>query len=256
MLVKILSYNVNGLRAAIKKGFITWLKEANPDIICLQEIKLSPDQIDLSLFNNLSYFNYWFPAEKKGYSGVALLTKIKPDLVKYGFENPEYDREGRMLRTDYGDITHLATYFPSGTTGEIRQAFKMKFLEYFENYIRELLKIRPNLIISGDMNIAHTNIDINFPEKHQTMSGFLPEERAWIDQFLALGFVDSFRIFNRQPGQYSWWTYRAMAREKNLGWRIDYHFITKSLTGRLKSANILPEVAHSDHCPISITIDF
>src|SRR5208337_2654230 len=200
--------------------------------------------IDVSVFEKLGYLHYWYPAEKKGYSGTAVLTKIKPDFVKTGVNDPEFDREGRVIRTDFGNITHLATYFPSGTTGDLRQAFKMKFLAYFSGFIRELIKERPNIIVSGDLNIAHTPIDINFPRKHETMSGFLPEERAWMDQFLAIGFVDSFRVFNQQPGQYSWWTNRAQAREKNLGWRIVYHFVTDSLRDKLTSAYMLPEVVH------------
>ena len=230
--------------------------ETKPDIICLQEIKASPEQIDLSFVEKAGYHHYWYPAEKKGYSGTALFTKIKPDSIKYGLGNKDYDSEGRAIRADFGNITHVTAYFPSGTTGEIRQSFKMKFLEFFSAYIRDLLKERPNLIISGDFNIAHKDIDINFPAKHQTMSGFLPEERAWIDRTLNMGFVDSFRVFNNQPRQYSWWTYRAQARAKNLGWRIDYHLISESLTGKLKSAGILSDAIHSDHCPVSVEIDF
>jgi exodeoxyribonuclease-3 len=255
MTLKIISYNVNGLRAAINKGFYQWLQKENPDILSLQEIKVLPDQIDLSCFTQLGYFDYWYPAEKKGYSGTALFTKIKPDFIQYGLNNPDYDREGRFIRADFGDVTHITTYFPSGTTGEVRQEFKMKFLEFFALYIQDLQKLRPNIIISGDINIAHKDIDINFPGKHQTMSGFLPEERAWVDQFLGMGFVDSFRVFNQKPEQYSWWTYRARAREKNLGWRIDYNFVTNSLLGRLKSASILSAAMHSDHCPVAINID-
>jgi len=256
MSVSIFSYNVNGLRAAINKGFDKWLIQADPDIICLQEIKTTPGQIDLSFIEKAGYHHYWYPAEKKGYSGTALFTKIKPDYIEYGFGYQDYDNEGRTIRADFGNITHITAYFPSGTSGEIRQSFKMKFLESFAIYIRDLNKERPNLIISGDINIAHKDIDINFPAKHQTMSGFLPEERAWIDKMLDMGFIDSFRVFNKQPQQYSWWTYRAQARAKNLGWRIDYNFVSNSLIGKLKSANILANVIHSDHCPVTLEIDF
>lgn len=256
MITKIFSYNINGLRAAVTKGFDRWLAASGCDIICLQEIKATPDQLDMSYFEKEGYMHYWYPAEKKGYSGTALFTKIKPDLVKYGFGIREFDSEGRTIRSDFGDITHITAYFPSGTTGDIRQAFKMDFLRSFTAYINELKKERPNLIISGDMNIAHKDIDINYPSKHQNSSGFLPEEREWVDQFLSSGFVDSFRVFNNQPQQYSWWTYRAQARAKNLGWRIDYHFVSNELSGRLRSASILQDVIHSDHCPVVVEIEF
>lgn len=255
MEVSFYSFNVNGLRAAIKRGFTDWLLDEKPDILCLQEIKASPDQLDLSFLPDQGYHHYWFPAEKKGYSGVAVFSKLKPDFVKLGMNHPEYDFEGRLIRTDYGDITHLAVYFPSGTSGDMRQAFKMKFLKDFDEYISKLRIERPNIIISGDINIAHKDIDINYPKKHTKMSGFLPEERAWVDQFLAKGFIDSFRVFNHQPEQYSWWTYRANAREKNLGWRIDYHLITDTLKIRLKQASIHADIFQSDHCPVSLILD-
>jgi exodeoxyribonuclease-3 len=254
--MRIFSYNVNGLRAAIKKGFIDWLKLANPDIISLQEIKVTSEQLDPSFLIDFGYQSYWFSAEKKGYSGVAIFTKIKPDFIQIGMDYPEYDKEGRLIRADYGDITHLSVYFPSGTSGELRQTFKMKFLEDFDDYVMKLRQDRPNIIISGDINIAHKEIDINFPKRHNKTSGFLPEERTWIDHFLAKGFLDSFRVFNQSPEQYSWWTYRAGAREKNLGWRIDYHLITDTLKDRLENAQIHADVKHSDHCPVSIDLSF
>ncbi len=249
------SFNVNGLRAAIKKGFCEWMLEAKPAVLCLQEIKATPNDIDISFLTNLGYHHYWFPAQKKGYSGVAVFTKLKPDFVALGIDNAEHDFEGRVIRTDYGDVTHIATYFPSGTSGDARQAYKMKFLNDFDEYIAKLRTARPNIIISGDINIAHKEIDINHPKKHTKMSGFLPEERAWVDKFLAKGFTDSFRVFNQQPEQYSWWTYRANAREKNLGWRIDYNFITDTLKPRLKQAAIHANVVQSDHCPVSVVLD-
>lgn len=255
MNLKLFSYNVNGLRAAINKGFIEWVKTEKPDIIGLQEIKATPEQVDTSFLTELGYYHYWFPAEKKGYSGVAVFTKIKPDFVQLGMGLPDYDSEGRLIRADYGDITHLTVYFPSGTSGEVRQAFKMKFLDDFEGYVEELRKTRPNLIISGDVNIAHKEIDINFPKKHLQSSGFLPEEREWVDRFLAKGFTDSFRVFNALPNQYSWWTFRAQARAKNLGWRIDYHFVSNTLLGRLKNGQIHAGVVQSDHCPVSVEVE-
>jgi len=256
MLKTIHSYNVNGIRSAMNKGFDSWLKEAQPDMLCLQEIKAKPEQIDTSVFDRIGYRQYWFPAQKPGYSGVAFFCKDKPDRVIYGMGIDKYDYEGRMIRADFGDISVLSVYFPSGTSGETRQAFKMVFLDDFLQWIENLKKERPNLIISGDYNIAHTDIDINFPKKHQKMSGFLPEERAWLDQYLAHGYVDTFRMFNKESEQYSWWSYFQQSRAKNLGWRIDYHTATQKLEPRIKDATILQNVVHSDHCPVTVTVDF
>ena len=256
MLKKIISYNVNGLRAAMIKNWIEWLQLENPDIICLQELKLQAGQFIPTVLEHLGYHHYWHYAEKKGYSGVALLSKTKPDFISYGIGNHKYDSEGRLIRTDFGNITHLSTYFPSGTSGEERQAFKMKWLEDFLTYLSELRKTRQNIIISGDLNICHKPIDINHPEKHETYSGFLPEEREWFDRFINSGYVDSFRVFNSQPNQYSWWSYRAGSRSKNLGWRIDYHIVSQPLKDKLKNASILNTINHSDHCPIRVEIDF
>ena len=253
--MKIFSFNVNGLRAAINKGFADWLANIQPDILSLQEIKATPDQVDTSFLDKLGYHHFWFPSEKKGYSGVALFTKVKPDNIVYGMDNSFYDSEGRLIRSDYGNITLLSTYFPSGTSGEVRQEIKMKFLDTFEKYVLDLRKDRPNIIIAGDVNIAHKETDINYPKKHVKMSGFLPEERAWMDRFLAKGFIDAYRVFHNEPEKYSWWTYRAGAREKNLGWRIDYHFISKELLPRLKDADIHADVYQSDHCPVSMEIE-
>ena len=256
MAKKIISYNVNGLRAAISKGFIDWLKLENPDILCIQETKLQQGQIDTSDFEKLGYYHYWHYADKKGYSGVALFTKQKPDNISIGIEIQKFDSEGRLIRADFGDITLLATYFPSGTTGDVRQAIKMEWLEEILKFTTQLQKVRPKLIVSGDFNICHKPIDINHPEKHETSSGFLPEEREWFDRFVGSGFVDSFRVFNQQPYQYSWWSYRANSRAKNLGWRIDYHMVTEPLKSVLKNAGILNNVYHSDHCPVTVEIDF
>jgi len=256
MLKTIYSYNVNGLRAAINKGFDVWLKEAQPDVICLQEIKVKEEQIDTAVFDRMGYRQYWYSAQKPGYSGVAILCKDKPDKVVYGMGIEKYDAEGRMIRADFGDVSVFSVYFPSGTTGELRQSFKMEFLDDFLQWTETLRKERPNLVFSGDYNIAHTDIDINFPRKHDKMSGFLPEERAWVDQYLAHGYVDTFRLFHKEPNMYSWWSYRQQARVKNLGWRIDYHTVTDTLTSRIKDASILHNIVHSDHCPIAVTVDF
>lgn len=256
MLRKIITYNVNGLRAALNKGFVDWLKSENPDILCIQETKLQKGQIDTTIFENLGYYHYWHYALKKGYSGVAIFSKQKPVLVDYGIGLSKYDNEGRTLIADFGNATLVNAYFPSGTSGDERQDFKMLWLDDFLNFLSKLRKEKPNLIISGDYNICHKPIDINHPEKHETYSGFLPEERAWMDKFVTSGFVDSFRVFNQKPEQYTWWSYRANSRAKNLGWRIDYHMVTEPLRSSLKNAKILNTVCHSDHCPAVVEIDF
>ncbi|HON02218.1 MAG TPA: exodeoxyribonuclease III [Paludibacteraceae bacterium] len=253
--MKIISYNVNGLRAALTKDFIQWLQAENPDVLCLQETKAQPDQIDTLLFAELGYTAYLHSAQKKGYSGVATLTKIPPDYVYFGMDNPEFDTEGRVLRTDFGDITVINVYVPSGSSGGERQDFKMKFLEEFLKFIQNLLRERPNLVVCGDYNICHKPIDINHPERQIGVSGFLPEEREWMDRFQALGMVDSFRVFDQSPEKYSWWSYRGGARYRNAGWRIDYHWVSEPLRSRLKAAAILSEAFHSDHCPVMVELD-
>ncbi len=254
-MAKILSYNVNGIRAAMKKDWINWVKTVDPDIICIQETKAHKEQLDLSLFQEAGYNTYWYSAEKKGYSSVAIFSKTKPDHIEYGCGMDKYDSEGRILRADYGDFSVLSCYFPSGSSGEIRQDFKMNFLADFQNYINDLKKTRPNLLISGDVNICHEPIDIHNPVSNKKSSGFLPEERQWMTEFLDSGFIDSFRHLNKEPHNYTWWSYRAGARKKNLGWRIDYHLITESIESKLKRSVILAEAVHSDHCPILVELD-
>ncbi|MEP1086852.1 exodeoxyribonuclease III [Algoriphagus sp.] len=253
--MKIVSYNVNGIRAAMNRGFIDWLKQVEPDIIGLQEVKANLDQIDATIFEDLGYEIYWYPALKKGYSGVAILTKIKPKSVKYGMELSKYDDEGRILQADFENFSFLTAYFPSGTTGDIRQTFKYEFLDDIYGYVQDLRMTNPNFIVSGDYNICHKAIDIHNPKSNKNTSGFLPEERAWMDKFTESGFVDTFRKFNDQPDNYTWWSYRANSRAKNLGWRIDYHMATTSIEERIKSAHILADAKHSDHCPILIEIE-
>ena len=253
-MLKIFSYNVNGIRAALKKGFFEWLKNAGPDIIGIQETKASREQIDSGIFEELGYHQYWHSAVKKGYSGVALFSKQEPDQVITGIGMPKYDVEGRLIRADFGEITLITSYFPSGSSGDVRQAFKMEWLDEFYMYIKKLKTERSDLIICGDINICHKPIDINHPERHKKSSGFLPEERAWMDRFIEMGFVDTFRVFNKEAGQYSWWSYRANSRAKNLGWRIDYFLITGNLKKQLISAEIHKDAVHSDHCPVSIDI--
>lgn len=252
--MKIFSYNVNGIRAAISKGFLSWLETTSPDVICLQEIKANIDQIPLMEIEMLGYHHYWFPAQKKGYSGVALLSKTEPDNIVYGMNETKYDSEGRFLRADFGDISVISVYHPSGTSGEERQDFKMEWLDFFRSYVNELRKTRPQLIISGDYNICHEAIDIHDPIRNAKSSGFLPEERQWFSEFLSDGYIDSFRHLNKEPNHYSWWSYRANAKQNNKGWRIDYHILTDELKNRLQNASIMPEVNFSDHCPIVVEI--
>lgn len=252
----IVTYNVNGIRAAITKGFTDWLKSTNPDVVCLQEVKAEREQVDLSALEEAGYHYYWHSAKKKGYSGVAILTKLKPDHVEVGCGIEKYDNEGRVLRADYGDVSVMSVYMPSGSSGDERQAFKMQWLEDFQRYIDGLRKERPNLVICGDYNICHQPIDIHNPKSNANTSGFLPEERDWIDRFIKGGFVDSFRHLNKDPHHYTWWSFRAGARGKNLGWRIDYGMISESLAPKLKRSVILPQAKHSDHCPVLLDLDF
>jgi len=253
---RILSYNVNGIRSAVRKGLLDFLAEINPDIICFQETKAQPGQMHESDYEALGYYGYALSAVKKGYSGVAIFSKVEPDLVVYGMDNEKYDNEGRVIRADFGDVSVISVYFPSGTTGGIRQSFKMDFLSDFQNYLTELRKTRSKLIISGDYNICRLWIDIHNPEKQQGTSGFLPEEREWFANFVEDGYVDSFREFNQEKHQYTWWSYCAGSRKNNKGWRIDYHMITSNLKDKLLNAKILPMAVHSDHCPVLIDMDF
>ncbi len=255
-MAKIISYNVNGIRSAMSKGLVDWLAAESPDIVCFQEIKAEPGQINLKAFEEAGYpYHSWHPARKRGYSGVAILSKRKPDAVEAGCGNERYDDEGRILRADFGDVSVISLYLPSGTSGEERQGFKYEFMDFLHTYLIELRKTRPHLVISGDWNIAHTPLDIRNAKSNEKNSGFLPEERAWLTAFLDAGYIDSFRHFTKEPDHYSWWTYRANARARNIGWRIDYHMVTAGLEGRLHGAAILPDVVHSDHCPIVVEID-
>ncbi|MFY8024174.1 MAG: exodeoxyribonuclease III [Sediminibacterium sp.] len=250
--MRIISYNVNGIRAAIKKGFADWLLSDPADIICLQESKATKEDVDHTVFEKAGYSSYWFTAQKKGYSGVVILTKQTPTAVFYGTGNEQSDFEGRVIRADFGDITIVNAYYPSGTSGDERQAYKYIWLNEFNTYLEELKKTRPNLIVVGDYNIAHEAIDIHDPKGNKKSSGFLPEEREWMTQFLASGWIDSFRhLHPEKTGAYSWWSQRfPSVRLNNKGWRIDYICVTKALEKQIKSAAIYPDIKHSDHCPI------
>ncbi|MGC6524090.1 MAG: exodeoxyribonuclease III [Flavobacteriaceae bacterium] len=250
----IISYNVNGIRAAIKKGFIEWLVAANPDVICLQEIKAQKDQLDLSLFEAAGYgYNYWFSAQKKGYSGVAILSKTEPQNVVYGTGITSMDYEGRNIRVDFPDVSIMSLYLPSGTNIQ-RLEHKFEYMDLFQSYINELKKETPNLVICGDYNICHEAIDIHDPIRNKNISGFLPEERAWMSNFLANGFTDAFRELNNEPHHYSWWSYRANARANNKGWRLDYTLVANPIKQNIKRSVILKEAVHSDHCPVLLEL--
>jgi len=250
MSVKIATYNLNGVRSSISKGLLDWVQAAAPDILCVQEIKSQADQVDTAAFAELGYSSYIFPATKKGYSGVAVFSKLKPDSVVLGMDLLHYDFEGRLIRLDFGDWTLINTYFPSGSSGDERQDFKMKFLSDFHIYIEKLKQDRPKLVICGDYNICHRAIDIHNPVSNARSSGFLPEEREWMENFLQSGFTDTFRHLNKEPHNYTWWSFRAGARSKNLGWRIDYICISDNLNDTIVSSRILPAAMHSDHCPM------
>ena len=252
--MKIISYNVNGIRAALNKGFINWLKAANPDVVCLQEIKALKEQLDLNVFKEAGYtYQYWFSAQKKGYSGVAILSKIEPNHVEYGTGIASMDFEGRNIRADFDGFSVMSLYLPSGTN-DARLNHKLEYMDMFQIYIDNLKTEIPNLIICGDYNICHEEIDIHNP-KMKGVSGFLPIEREWIGAFISNGFIDSFRYLNQESQQYTWWSYRANSRANNKGWRLDYAMVSKPLQENIKRAVILSDAVHSDHCPILLEIE-
>lgn len=254
--MRIISYNVNGIRAAIKKGLIDWLKTDPADIICLQETKATRDDVDMKEINDLGYEDYWFSARsKKGYSGVAVFTKIKPDKVVNGNGHAQSDDEGRVIQLHFGKLLLINAYFPSGTSGDERQSFKMEWLNEMLPYLNKTKKKFDGVILCGDYNIAHNPIDIHDPKGNKNTTGFLPEERAWMDDFFATGWVDSFRKIHPEPHRYSWWSQRfPSVRLNNKGWRIDYINVTESLTARIVDAEIFPDIKHSDHCPVYLEL--
>ena len=252
--MKIISYNVNGIRAALKKGFAKWLKSSNPDIVCIQETKAHKDQIDTSIFEDLGYHNFWFSAQKKGYSGVGILSKEKPNNVIYGTGIPSMDYEGRTLQIDFEKFSVMSLYLPSGTNID-RLDFKFKFMDDLQGYVNKLKKDYPRIVISGDYNICHNSIDIHDPIRNKNVSGFLPEERSWFDNFLDSGFIDSYRLLHKEPHKYSWWSYRANSRANNKGWRIDYNLVSEKLLSNIESSFIMPDTYHSDHCPVGLILN-
>lgn len=253
--MKIITYNVNGIRAALRKGMDDWIAENDFDIICLQESKAQPEQVDLSAFQELGYRDYWYSAEKKGYSGVITLSRHEPQSVSRGIGQQPFDQEGRVIRTDFADFTLLNCYFPSGTTGNIRQEIKMQFLDHIYREAQSLLQEQKQVVIVGDYNIAHTENDIHAPKRNKNTSGFLPEEREWLTKWFDLGFVDAFRHCHPEKTEYSWWSYRAAARQRNKGWRLDYQSVSEALAPKIKAAHQLTDVVHSDHCPVYLELD-
>lgn len=252
--MQIVSYNVNGIRSAMGKGLLNWMESRKADVYCFQETKAEASQVDLSSFELLGYKSFWFSAQKKGYSGVAIFTKLQPDQITYGFGQADIDNEGRWIAADFGDTCIASVYIPSGSSGEERQAYKMKWLDFFYEFSSKLQLQKKKLIICGDYNICHKPIDIHDPIGNKNSSGFLPEERAWMDKYIDSGFVDTFREFHPEPHQYSWWTFRAGARARNKGWRIDYCMASQSLKESIVDAGILQDVVHSDHCPVWMEI--
>ena len=253
--MRIITYNVNGIRAAIRRGFIDWLKTDPADIVCIQEVKAHDADIDRVAIESAGYRSYFFLAQKKGYSGVGILNKIEPTNVEYGHDKEQSDFEGRVLRADFGDITLINAYFPSGTTGEVRQSYKYVWLDEFLDYLNNLRKTRSKIIVCGDYNIAHKEIDIHNPVANKKTSGFLPEERGWFDKFFNNDFVDGFRHLNKEPDQYTWWSVmRPSVRLENKGWRIDYINVSTNLRDMIKDVKIFPEVKHSDHCPVYLEL--
>ncbi len=252
--IQIICWNVNGIRAVYRKGFREWFSETKPDVLCIQETKATPKQFPTPIRRIDDYHTYFNSAERKGYSGVAMFTKIKPDKVENGFGIGEFDREGRTLIADYGDFVLFNIYFPNGKMSPERLQYKMDFYDAFLEYADELKEQGKNIVVCGDINTAHKEIDLARPKQNEKISGFLPEERAWIDKFLSHGYVDTFREFNKKPEQYSWWSYRTRARERNVGWRLDYFFVNKEFMSQVKLSYILSDVMGSDHAPIGLDL--
>ncbi len=263
----LLSWNVNGIRAMSKKviyqrvKFNTWLNRTSPDMLCIQETKAHPDQLTSKLLNPQGYKSYWNSAEKKGYSGVATYSKITPLRVNYKIGEEKFDREGRIIETEYPEFVLFNVYFPNGKLNEERLKYKLEFYDYFLGYIEKVREEGKSIVVCGDVNTAHTEIDLTHPKSNENVSGFLPIERKWIDKLLSLGYVDTFRHFNKEPKHYTWWSVRNIvkgvtARERNVGWRIDYFFVTEDIIENVRESYMLPEVIGSDHCPLVLKLDF
>ncbi len=252
--LKLLSWNVNGIRAAYKKGLLEWMQEASPDILCVQETKASPEQLPKQLLEPQGYHAYWDSADKKGYSGVGVYSKTRPSAVHTGMGISRFDSEGRMLRLDFDGFVLFNVYFPNGKKNRERLQFKLDFYDAFLDHIEKLRRKNTRLIFCGDVNTAHKEIDLARPKENEKVSGFLPIEREWIDRVVDAGYLDTFRLFCSDPGRYSWWDQKTRARERNIGWRIDYVFASKEMVPQVKDASILEEVQGSDHCPIGVDL--
>ena len=253
--IRALSWNVNGLRAAHRKGFLDWFASADPDILCLQEVKAQPDQLPEVVKEIEGYHSYFSISERKGYSGVALYSKTEPDQVTFGFGIEEFDREGRVIIADYPEYTLFTIYYPNGQGSQERLEYKMRFYDSFLEIVERTRGQGKEIVVCGDLNTAHREIDLARPGPNEKISGFLPEERAWMDKFIQRGYVDTFRVFNQEPGNYTYWDQMSRARARNVGWRIDYFFVSEGFAPRVKGAYILPDVMGSDHCPVGIEID-
>ncbi len=251
-LMKLLSWNVNGIRAVQKKGFLEWLKTESPDILCIQETKASPEQLSKEMLEPEGYRTYWSSAERKGYSGVSVFSKVEPRFVETSMGKPEFDGEGRIIRMDYGAFELFNIYFPNGKSGKERLDYKMSFYNEFLDWIEGIRKNNPNIIFVGDVNTAHNEIDLARPKENSKVSGFLPIEREWMDKAIASGYVDTFRQLNGDVVQYSWWDMKTGARQRNIGWRIDYVFVSEEMAPSIKKAFIMTDVMGSDHCPVGI----
>lgn len=254
--LRLISWNVNGIRAAYKKGLLDWFKKEKPDILCIQETKAHPEQLTDNLISVDNYKSFFSSAERKGYSGVVTYSKPEPINVKSGLGIKKFDDEGRFIITEYKQFILFNIYFPNGKASKERLNYKMEFYETFLKHLKKLLKQRKKIVVCGDVNTAHKEIDIARPKENEKISGFLPIEREWIDRFLDAGFIDTFRVFNQEPDNYTWWDMITRARDRNVGWRIDYFYISENLGKNLKSAFILSDVMGSDHCPIGIELKF
>lgn len=254
--IKILCWNVNGIRSVARKGFLEWLNKESPDILCLQETKASPENLTGDLLAPPGFQVYWNYPKRKGYSGVATLTKVKPLRAQNDFGVPTFDTEGRAIISEYPEFTLLNIYFPNGKQSAERLKYKLGFYEAFFDFLEPLRRKGGKLIVCGDVNTAHKEIDLARPKENERISGFLPIERAWLDKLVTSGYVDTLRHFNKEPRQYTWWDMKSRARERNVGWRIDYFFVTENLLSQVTRAYIMPEVMGSDHCPIGLTLEF
>ncbi|MCC6276607.1 MAG: exodeoxyribonuclease III [Oligoflexia bacterium] len=252
--MRIYSWNLNGIRSAATQGLLKWLSDESPDIVCFQELKANREDVDQLILSPFGYQSFWHSAEKKGYSGVAIYSRRRPDDISLGLGVKAFDREGRVIAAQFGDLIVVSAYFPNSQRDHARLGFKIDFCEAIAEYVDKLVSSKKSVVLCGDFNIAHQEIDLKNPHSNRNNAGFLPEERAWMSRFLGKGYVDSFRSACPEPGHYSWWSYRPGVREKNIGWRLDYHVLSPNLRSRIQRAEIHPDVLGSDHCPVSVEL--